>query len=1377
MHKKYLVLFFSAILALLWYGSAFSQDPGVPDTVRVECLEKVRPNSQVVLNVYAYNDEELGAFTIPITFPDTVSNMDISLDSVSFVGTRAASATLRNDRSDNTSWKVDSTDVVNKNRLTIWAVWFGAGLGSGSGLVAKVYFRTGPTWDSTQYVPVVTVFIPPGSYFEFLPVVGDAFVPVFVKGCLGLGQAPTPTITVTSPNGGENWIVGSSHNITWTSQNFSNNVKIEYSTNAGSTWNTIIASTSNSGTYPWTIPNAPTTQARVKVSNVTNGGIPWDMSDANFTISVVPTINVTSPNGGESWCVGSSHNITWTSTGTIANVKLEYSTNAGSSWITIIASTPNDGTESWLIPNTPSTTSLVRVSEANTGTPSDVSNANFTIAPQVITVTSPNGGETWQAGSSHNITWTSSCFSGNVKLEYSTDAGSSWITIIASTSNSGTYAWSVPNTPSTNSLVRVSDAADGTPNDISNAIFTISPPPQAMLQITSPNGGETWFVGSSHNITWTSQGLISNVKIEYSTNAGANWSLIIASTANTGTYPWTIPDTPSESSLVKISDASNGEVSDISDALFTIKKAVISGCKILLDISHGFATTPEPLDTTYWSHLISALRAAGHTVVTDQLNFNLSGYNVVFLSVPGKDYTAGELSALQTFVLNGGAVVISAEHSGGFGTTYLNHVANLFGINFKSNVVLDDTHNDQDNNNWPLITNYVAHATTSGINTTVIYAGSSLELSGSAYAIAYADTDAYVMPPVKALPPTNALYAGKFERVPVPGLSPVGDNVSAAPTIVVMAASEYGNGKVWAVGDFNIWADDYAEQNIGIDYYDNQQLALNVFDWSCTTKPGAAVVVSMPDTCVKLGEFILIPVNVSDVTDKGVYSAEITLSFDKSILKATDATLLGTIAEGRLMFFNKYDDSIRIAISGTAPLSGSGPLVYVGFNVLSLPKDSTIIHFDRMRFNEGIPSVVTKDAVIKPCEVFQISGVIRYCLNNTPVDAALVKITGGKTGSVLTDASGGYSFLNLTGGLDYTVRPDKADDASGSITAYDASLILRFVVHLINLSSCQKLSADVTGNCEVSAYDASYILRHVVGQITQFPIGKDWKFFPASFVLDANPCLGIPDSIFYAALLDNKFNQDYKGILYGDVSGNWAGKVVIAGIPKQISVLPKITAKEFIVKPGEEFTLPIELVDLGETYSAEFSLSYNADWLEAKTVTPSELTSGFMLEQKIADGQIKIALAGAKPVTGTGSIVGITFKVSDQAKIGDRAEIKLQNLRLNESDLMEPNLAYVISVGAQVPKEFSLSQNHPNPFNPATSIQYTLPIRSHVVLVVYNLLGQKVSTLVDEVKEAGIHQVTWNGKDNKGNTVTSGVYFYRIKADNFSEVKKMVLMK
>jgi hypothetical protein len=289
MHKKYLVLFFSAILALLWYGSAFSQDPGVSDTARVDCVDKVRPNSQVVLNVYAYNDENLGAFTIGIVFPDTVSNMDISLDSVSFVGTRVVPGTLTNTRSDPASWKVDSTNVVNKNRLMIWAVYLTGQLGPGSGLIAKVYFRTGPAWDSTQYVPVDSSFIPPTNEFGFAPVVGFGFTPAFVKGCLG--NPVTPSISVNSPNGGENWRVGSTNDITWTSQNFSNNVKIEYSTNAGSTWNTIVPSTPDDGVHPWTIPNTPTTQARVKISD-TATGIPSDMSDANFTISTAPAITV-----------------------------------------------------------------------------------------------------------------------------------------------------------------------------------------------------------------------------------------------------------------------------------------------------------------------------------------------------------------------------------------------------------------------------------------------------------------------------------------------------------------------------------------------------------------------------------------------------------------------------------------------------------------------------------------------------------------------------------------------------------------------------------------------------------------------------------------------------------------------------------------------------------------------------------------------------------------------------------------------------------------------------------------------------------------------------------------------------------------------------
>jgi len=267
----------------------------------------------------------------------------------------------------------------------------------------------------------------------------------------------------------------------------------------------------------------------------------------------------------------------------------------------------------------------------------------------------------------------------------------------------------------------------------------------------------------------------------------------------------------------------------------------------------------------------------------------------------------------------------------------------------------------------------------------------------------------------------------------------------------------------------------------------------------------------------------------------------------------------------------------------------------------------------------------------------------------------------------------------------------------------------------------------------------------------------------------------IPDSLYYPDLSSDMFNQDFKGIMYGDVSGNWRGDIPL--YVKKENFVPKVNSKEFSVKPGEEFILPIELSALPETYSAEFSLDCNASWLEVKKVSLSELTSGFIFEDRVEGSHIKIALAGSKPVSGDGVLVRISFKVSENARETDKAEIRLVNMRLNESQKVELNLSYRVTVGTLLPGKFSLSQNHPNPFNPSTIMEYTLPARSFVVLEVYNLLGQKVIILVNEEKEAGVHQITWDGMDKEGNPVSSGVYFYRLKADNFSEVKKMMLMK
>ena len=387
-----------------------------------------------------------------------------------------------------------------------------------------------------------------------------------------VAAAPRATITVTSPNGGENLVVGEKHEITWTSTGSLGDVKIEYSIDRGNSWSTIVASTTNDGSYNWTVPNSPSAQGLLQISEIAQDQGASDVSDSAFSIvsPAAPTIIITSPNGGESLIVGSSHPITWTSTGSIGNIKIEYSADGGNSWEQIIASMTNDGLYNWTVPDKPSGNCLIRVSKTD-GYPSDISDEEFSIAPPpVITIISPNGGENWEVFSSRDITWTSSGNIDKVKIEYSTDMGTSWTTIVTCTNNSGSYSWTIPDTPSNQCRIRISDCGtDEGPSDTSDSDFSIISPTTPAIVVTFPNDGEKLAVGSLQEITWASTGTIGSVKIEYSTDGGNAWVEIIASMTNDGSYDWEVPNTPSEDCLVRVSET-DGEPVDVSDTAFSI---------------------------------------------------------------------------------------------------------------------------------------------------------------------------------------------------------------------------------------------------------------------------------------------------------------------------------------------------------------------------------------------------------------------------------------------------------------------------------------------------------------------------------------------------------------------------------------------------------------------------------------------------------------------------------------------------------------------------------------------------------------------------------------------------------------------------------------
>ena len=101
----------------------------------------------------------------------------------------------------------------------------------------------------------------------------------------------------------------------------------------------------------------------------------------------------------------------------------------------------------------------------------------------------------------------------------------------------------------------------------------------------------------------------------------------------------------------------------------------------------------------------------------------------------------------------------------------------------------------------------------------------------------------------------------------------------------------------------------------------------------------------------------------------------------------------------------------------------------------------------------------------------------------------------------------------------------------------------------------------------------------------------------------------------------------------------------------------------------------------------------------------------------------------------------------------------------------------ILKENKDIPTKFALYPNYPNPFNSTTTIRYDLPKPSRVQLIIFNLLGQNIRTLVDENQQSGRYTIKWNGQDERGLHVSSGIYYVKIRANTFINLQKMVLLQ
>ena len=390
-----------------------------------------------------------------------------------------------------------------------------------------------------------------------------------------------PTVAISYPNGGECFKASTYYatGVVWSdNDNCSTNLvwDLDYSTDNGVSWSDIWAGTHAKGSHTdnWTTPNTNSTFCKVKAIVTDDAGnVGSDTSDAVFTIdNADPTCTLTSPTGGETWDAGSIHNITWDAADSIASnldYLIEYSTDNGANWTTEdtqTGQTQGSKTYSWTVPGADSILCKVRVTATDCATNSNTStSATFTIddtTDPTISVTAPNGGESWAAGSTQTIAWdcTDNVPGNNMTyaLYYCTSYSSctTCATPITTLNNqaqgSRTHSWTVPTppvgtAPFTTSRVRVlaTDVGSNTAEDCSDANFTITvDTTDPTCSITSPTSSSSWQAGTCHQICWTASDDSSStltIKLEYNQGGYTEITTLRGVATGANCYYWAVP--------------------------------------------------------------------------------------------------------------------------------------------------------------------------------------------------------------------------------------------------------------------------------------------------------------------------------------------------------------------------------------------------------------------------------------------------------------------------------------------------------------------------------------------------------------------------------------------------------------------------------------------------------------------------------------------------------------------------------------------------------------------------------------------------------------------------------------------------------------------
>jgi len=260
-------------------------------------------------------------------------------------------------------------------------------------------------------------------------------------------------------------------------------------------------------------------------------------------------------------------------------------------------------------------------------------------------------------------------------------------------------------------------------------------------------------------------------------------------------------------------------------------------------------------------------------------------------------------------------------------------------------------------------------------------------------------------------------------------------------------------------------------------------------------------------------------------------------------------------------------------------------------------------------------------------------------------------------------------------------------------------------------------------------------------------------------------------------------------------------------VPALVFSADSFAPAKAIASANNTVTVPLEITNQDGVMAIDIPLKFSEGVTLKEVTFEGTRVEDFDLTVANINNETNVVIIGLisqitptnKPAleAGTGTVANLVFEIDDpsiseitlsavQLKRPDHSLMWVYNQRPTPEsntfvtarpDFDQVSVALSGAVSDGLPKSYALEQNYPNPFNPSTQLAFALPKAAYVELSVFNVLGQKVTTVVSGEYPAGNHTATWDGTNSNGGSVSSGVYFYRIQTEDYSKTRKMMLLK